>query len=109
MTGIQAGRVMSSSEEADDCPNIVAVLNDRWRVISCRAGGIQWILQRSAGERHGRTRWEGRSFCRTREALARVSREHAGPINPAAKAILAGLPERFPEQSVIDLALDEAA
>jgi hypothetical protein len=85
------------SEEADDYHAVVAQLNDDWRVIVCRAG-IQWILQHRAGERHGRTRWAGRSFCRTSEALNRVSRERAGPIDPAALAILESLPARFVEE-----------
>jgi hypothetical protein len=84
---------MSASEEADDHRAVVARLNDNWRVIVC-AAGIQWILQRRSGKRHGRARWEGRSFCRTREALIRVSREHAGAVDPAAAAILAALPDR---------------
>jgi hypothetical protein len=85
---------MSGSEEADDCRAIVARLNDNLRVIVC-AAGIQWILQRRSGKRHGRARWEGRSFCRTREALIRVSREHAGAIDPVAAAILSALPARI--------------
>jgi hypothetical protein len=89
---------MSGSEEADDCRAIVAKLNDSWRVIVC-AAGIQWILQRRSGKRHGRARWEGRSFCRTREALIRVSREHAGAVDPSAHEIMAALPERIDEPS----------
>ena len=89
---------MSASEEADNHRAIVARLNDNWRVIVC-AAGIQWILQRRSGKRHGRARWEGRSFCRTREALIRVSREHAGAVDPAAAAILAALQERIDEPS----------
>jgi hypothetical protein len=81
----------TSSEEADDYDNIVVKLNDNWRVIVC-AASIQWVLQRRTGERHGRARWEGRSFCRTSEALNRLSRRHAGVIDPTAAAILAGLP-----------------
>jgi hypothetical protein len=84
-----------TSEEADDYHAIVARLNDSWRVIVC-AAGIQWILQRGYRARnHGGMRWRSRSFCRTSEALHRVSREHAGPIDPAAAAILAALPERI--------------
>ena len=44
--------------------------------------GIQSILQHRAGQRHGRARWEGRSYCRTSEALNRLSRKHAGPLRP---------------------------
>ena len=82
------------SEEADDYHAIVAILNDHWRVIVCRAG-IQWILQRRAGERRGRARWASRSYCRTKEGLTLFSHEHAGEIEPAALAILAALPARI--------------
>jgi hypothetical protein len=84
----------SRSEEADDYDAVVARLNDRWRVIVCVAD-IQWVLQRRTGERHGRARWEGRGFCRTSEALNRLSRNHAGAIDPSAAAVLASLPERI--------------
>jgi hypothetical protein len=84
----------STSEEADDYHSVVVDLNDNWRVILC-AAGIQWVLQRRTGERHGRARWEGRSYCRTGEALKRLSRRHAGAIDPAAADILASLPERI--------------
>jgi hypothetical protein len=80
----------TTSEEADGYDGILVKLNNNWRVIVC-AAGIQWILQRRTGERHGRARWEGRSFCRTREAINRLARTHAGAIDPAA-AILAALP-----------------
>ena len=83
-----------TSEEADDYHAVVARLNEGWRVVIC-AGGIQWVLQKRAGERHGRARWEGRSFCRTSEALNRLSRKCAGVIEPTAAAILASLPERI--------------
>ena len=83
-----------TSEESDNYPRIVARLNDDWRVIACRAN-IQWILQHRAGKRHGVARWESRSFCRTSEALNRLSRRHAGAIDPNAAAILASLPERI--------------
>lgn len=88
---------MNRSEEADDYHAIVAQLSDGWRIIACRSD-IQWILQRSVGQRHGRTRWEGRSFCRTKEALIRFSRTHASPVDPAAQLLLDALPERFPEK-----------
>ena len=74
---------------------VVAVLNDRWRVIECR-DGIQWILQRQDAARslHGAP-WRGRSYCRTRAALIRDVGRHAGEISPAAMAILEALPERL--------------
>ena len=85
-----------TSEEADDYHAIVAQLSDDWRVIVCRAG-VQWIVQHRAGQRHGRSRWVGRSYCRTREALNRLSHKHAGTLRPDAAAILAALPARIDE------------
>jgi hypothetical protein len=89
-----AAVLCSRSEETDNYHAVIAHLNDRWRVIVC-AADIQWILQRRAGERHGRARWDARSFCRTSEALNRLSRRHAGVIDPTAAAILTSLPERI--------------
>jgi hypothetical protein len=91
---------MTVSEEASDYHAVVAHLNDRWRVIVC-AAGLQWILQRRTGERHGRARWEGRSYCRTSEALNRLSRKHAGAIDPAATDILAELPNWIEPNSTV--------
>ena len=82
-------------EESDTYARVRVVLNPRWRVIVCK-NSIQWILQFCRGQRHGRPRWEGRSFCRTREALVRCAREHAGEIAADAWAILLGIPERVP-------------
>src|SRR6476646_3338787 len=79
--------------ESDNQYSPVAVLNGNWRVIEC-AAGIQWILQR----RHGPSRWDGRSFCRTKEALIRCCHEHAGAIDATAAATLTALPGRFEEK-----------
>ena len=70
---------------------IVAQLNDRWRVIVCK-DGIQWILQQRRGERRGTARFDGRSYSRIRDGLLRVCREFAGEIGPEATNILRGLP-----------------
>lgn len=84
---------MLSHRERDDAyRNVVVRLNEHWRIIECR-DGIQWILQRSDGERRGQTRWSGRSYCRTRNALIRASRDLAGEIDGSAMAIVEGLPE----------------
>lgn len=83
-----SGRVRG--EESGSYP-VIANLNDRWRVVACSAG-IQWILQRRRGDR-----WDGYWFCRTREALVRGARKHAGEIGGVALVTLLRLPERFPE------------
>jgi hypothetical protein len=77
-------------EENDNYPTI-ARLNVHWRVVECK-NSIQWILQRRQGKR-----WRGAWFCRTREALIRGAREHAGQIGGDALIVLLRLPERFPE------------
>ena len=87
-----AGVAVSRIETADDYFRVIARLNRRWRVIECR-NGIQWILQRRGSpEKVRRDDWRGRSYCRTREALIRCTREYCGAIDPAAAAVLAGLP-----------------
>jgi hypothetical protein len=79
-------------EEADNYEAIVVKLNTGWRIIECR-DGIQWILQRLAGQRHGRPRWEGKSYCRTRQGLLRSVHDRCGPVDTAAVAIVQGLPD----------------
>jgi hypothetical protein len=76
-----------TSEEAENYHAVVTRLSDDWRVIVCRAG-IQW-----------RARWTGRSYCRSAEALTRLSRKHAGTLRPDAAAFLAELPERIEERA----------
>jgi hypothetical protein len=87
------------SESADNYDRVVTRLNPRWRIIECQHC-IQWILQyRASAETYATSRWTGRSYCRTSEALRRCCREHAGTIDPSAAAVLAGLPERI-EQTI---------
>jgi hypothetical protein len=82
-------------ESADNYYRIVAVLNDRWRVIECH-DGIQWVLQRrNAPEKARGDDWRGRSYCRTRAALIRCTGAYCGEIDPAAATVLASLPERI--------------
>jgi hypothetical protein len=82
-------------ETADAYSGFVVQLNPDWRVVACR-DRVQWILQRRGSpEKPRRDDWRGRSYCRTREALIRCTREHAGHIVPAALAILSALPERI--------------
>jgi len=82
----------SNWEESDGYSTVVAKLNTSWRIIACR-DGIQWILQRLAGKRHGQPRWEGKRYCRTRKALMRSVHDLCGPVDATAVAILERLPE----------------
>jgi hypothetical protein len=53
-----------------------------------RAGNVCEPVHR---EPSAQARWEGRSYCRTKEATTRLSQRHAGPINPVAAATLVAL------------------
>lgn len=86
--------VARNGEESDGYPNVVARLGDDWRVIVCR-DGIQWIVQRRAGKRHGGARWEARGYCRTREGLLLRCRDFLGECNGVAVAALACLPHHI--------------
>ncbi len=87
-----AHTVVAESDEA--YPSVR--LNEHWRLIECR-DAVQWVLQRRHGpERAAGARWEGRAYCRTREALVRCCRAYCGPIDPDAVAALEALPERLP-------------
>jgi hypothetical protein len=65
--------------------NLVAQLNERWRIID---DGKQWVLAR-LDDRWG---WVARTHCRTRAALERCAGLYAGDVDPGARAILAALP-----------------
>jgi hypothetical protein len=84
-------------------PHVIAVLNDRWRVID---DPLQWILQRrrrnkTVGKRANAPagEWEGSAFCVTKTALIRNVQARSRPVDPAALEILEALPERHPHPS----------
>jgi hypothetical protein len=82
----------NNREESQSYRTIVATLNADWRVIECR-DGIQWILQRRAGNRHGEPRWEGRSYCWNKKNLLGRVRALVGESDAIELAILDMLPE----------------
>jgi hypothetical protein len=79
--------------ESDNCPNIVAVLDDKRRVIS---DGVQWILQQRTSHR-----WAARSYCRTKEALIRC----CGGSTPELEA----LPDRIGDRIALTTDMQEVA
>jgi hypothetical protein len=81
----RAPRVKFAPETSDQYPRVVAALDPKRRVIEC-AAGLQWIIQ--VRKRNGAHPWESVSFCRTKEALLRLTG------NPA---VLQSLPDWFPE------------
>ena len=81
-----SGRKSRPPESSDDYPSIVAMLDDKTRVIECSAH-VQWIIQRRI--RNGRHPWQSHYFCRTKDGLLRYAPK---PIPPE----LLTLPDRFP-------------
>ena len=75
-------------------PPFPILLSDRWRVVF---DDLQWILQhRQARKSNKSSGWCGRSFCTTRGVLKRDIRRLAGDVDPAALAIIDGLPDQHP-------------
>lgn len=87
-----SGRRKPLSEEADDYPFVVAVLNAQWRLIECR-DRIQWILQKRGGSNNGKPRWRSRKWCRSKVGLMRSLRDERVVPSPAAQAIIGHLPD----------------
>ncbi len=75
---------------------ILAVLNDRWRVVD---EGLQWMLQVRTGRPTKKsTGWRNRCFHLDRTALFVSIREHCGNVHADALAVLRKLPERYIER-----------
>lgn len=77
---------------------MIARLNDRWRVVD---DPLQWMLQYRGGKTSDRggspniRAWQGKRFCRTRDALIRDIREIViGDVDQAALRVIASLPDR---------------
>ncbi len=81
----------STREESNDYQAVVAVLDQRWRVIECQ-DRIQWILQRRRGSRDGLPAWRGESFCRIRSALLQCIHEKSGDVD---LGVVVDLPDHF--------------
>ena len=72
-------------ESSDDYYHVVVMLDAKTRVI---AADIQWIIQER--KRSGRSAWEGKYFCRSKEGLVLYAPK------PTAPELLA-LPDWFPD------------
>ncbi|WP_413717392.1 hypothetical protein [Silicimonas sp. MF1-12-2] len=84
----------SHHETSDAYGRVLAHLGTRHRVIVCK-DAIQWILQARRGQRHGQPRWEALHYCRTHDALVRLSHAFCSRIDPAALTILLALPDQI--------------
>ena len=89
-TGHQASS-KGLNDPAHPSNRLLAQLNTNWRVVD---DPLQWILQRRKGNpRKKNSGWQGRSFCRTREALLRCVRQACEVVDPNALAKLHALPD----------------
>ena len=71
---------------------VVAVLNDRWRVLDDK---LQWLLQVRKGRPTAKSSGcRNRFFCTQRPALLRCIREHCGDVDPDALSVIEALPDR---------------
>ena len=71
---------------------VIAILNDRWRVID---DPLQWILEVRTGRPTKKaTGWRGRSYCTQRSTLIRCIGKYCKEVDPAALEIIKKLPEK---------------
>ena len=88
-----------TANTVDEINTFPVTLNERWRVVD---DPLQWILQYRAGNiSHSdadktRKAWQGRRFCRTRDALLRDIRENCEPIDLATIEEIVKFPDRHP-------------
>jgi hypothetical protein len=89
------GHHQHAKRPAHPSNRVVTQLNASWRVVD---DPLQWILQRRKGSaRSKNSGWQGRSFCRTREALLRCIREYCAEIDDGALAKLEAVPVWHPD------------
>ena len=71
---------------------LVAILNDRWRVVD---EGNQWILQVRKGRKTAKaTGWRDKSFCTQRTTLLRCIHDDCGDVNADAMSVINQLPDQ---------------
>ena len=84
----------ATRRRADRSKPVIAVLNDRWRVID---DGMQWVLQKRKGRPTPKsTGWRARSYATSRASLLNSVEKRCGPVEPAALGILSSLPDEHP-------------
>lgn len=81
----------ATKRPADRSKPVIAVLNDRWRVID---DGLEWVLQRRKGRPTPKsTGFRARGYAASRASLLDRVERRCGSVDPAAQRILEGLPE----------------
>ena len=85
----------ATKRPADRSKPVLAVLNDRWRVID---DGIQWVLQKRKGRPTPKSSgWRGRSYATSRASLLDCIERLCGSVDPAALRVIEGLPADHPK------------
>lgn len=79
-------------EEADNYDRVLVRIGTDWRIIECK-DGLQYILQRAAGERRGGARWRCVAYHRTRNTLPEACHRRGAFLDPVRMAEIARLPE----------------
>ena len=90
---------LARNESAEAYPHVIVRLSHKVRVINCK-DAMQWLVQTVGGGK-----WNGLSFCVTREALIRDacrrlkgSQGDDAEISAEALAVLRALPEWHPDR-----------
>ena len=84
----------TTKRRADRSKPVLAVLNDRWRVVDDR---VQWVLQKRKGRPTPKSSgWRGRSYATSRGRLLDSIGRMCRPLDPAALRLLEGLPADHP-------------
>ena len=84
---VRRGLAGHIGESNDAYPNVIAVLDDKTRVIRCQ-DDVQWIVQTRVHRTDPTKMWSSRSFCRSKQALLRCS---GAPNHPALLALPEGV------------------
>ncbi len=87
----------ATRRRADRSKPVVAILNDRWRVID---DGLQWVLQKRKGRPTPKsTGWRGRSYATSRTTLLDSVERRCGPVDLDALGVLMTLPDDHPSMT----------
>ncbi len=73
---------------------VVAILGEQYRVVASSCG-IQWIIEKRAGQRNGQARWDAVKYHRNRESLIASCRALGIEIEASQFAALEALPPFF--------------
>jgi len=94
--GCRSTQTYSRRERDDNYWGVIVVLNDRFRVIVCKAA-IQFILQKRSVVSPNTGTWAGKTYSTTRDGLMAPCSERGLLSEPSARAALEDLPSSINE------------